>query len=187
PDVKLYKLANNQYLLDRNGMKSFMYLSEDDYGRTRLEMMSMDIITSKTDTAKMIFLFSIIILGIISIVALVIKLLVFVIRKIRKKNAKININILTIQVIYAASLVVMLAYLNCSITCIPWFAAISAILALLLGLALLINGFYLVFRTVKERADMKVRSQVYCYIWSVISFLYFVFIMTFQVYQFWTL
>ena len=187
PDTKLYKLANNQYLLDRNGMKSFMYLSEDDYGRTRLEMMSMDIITSKTDTAKMIFLFSIIILGIISIVALVIKLLVFVIRKIRKKNAKININILTIQVIYAASLVVMLTYLNCNMTCIPWFAAISAILALLLGLTSLINGFALVFRTVKERVDMKVRSQVHCYIWSVISFLYFVFIMTFQVYQFWTL
>ena len=113
----------------------------------------MDIITSKTDTAKMIFLFSIIILGIISIVALVIKLLVFVIRKIRKKNAKININILTIQVIYAASLVVMLTYLNCNMTCIPWFAAISAILALLLGLTSLINGFALVFRTVKERVN----------------------------------
>lgn len=185
PDNKLYKIADNQYVLERNGMKEFLYYSVDEHGVGRLEMMSQDIITSKADTAKMVFLFSVDLLGVICGLVLVIKGIILLVKMLRKKQIKFNKQILATQIIYLVNLIVIMVMLNVTISNTHWFTVVSALLALAIGLGALLNGAMMVIRTVKEKP--RIRTMINRYFWSVLSVMYMVFIVAFQVYKFWTL
>ena len=61
-----------------------------------------------------------------------------------------------------------------------------SVLAAILGAASLVNGIVLSVKTVKAK-DIKKRTMINRYIWSFLSIVYLVFIVTFKFYNFWTL
>lgn len=183
---KLYKLADCQYILEKNGMKEFLYHSDLKDGGSQLEMMSMDISTNSVDVAKMIFLFSVILTGIICIGLLVIKLLLFIIWKIRKKNLKLSMHIIITQIIYGINVIVLLSYMSTFATATYWFTAVSALLAAVMGVCALVNGGHMICDLIKKK-DIKIKTRLNKGLWSFISVMYAVFIITFQVYNFWVL
>lgn len=61
-----------------------------------------------------------------------------------------------------------------------------SVLAAILGAASLVNGIVLAVKTVKAK-DIKKRTMINRYIWSVLSIVYLVFIVSFKFYNFWTL
>lgn len=185
PDNKVYKIAENQYVLERNGMKEFLHYSVDEYGVGKLEMMSQDIITSKADTAKMLFFYSVILMGGISGLAFVIKGLLAFVKKLRKKQAEFNNQILIVQMIYLVNSVMFMTMVSVTMGNVHWFTLLSSLLALAIGFVALINGVILVVSTIKEK--MKIRTMINRYIWGGASIAYMVFILVFQVYKFWTL
>ncbi len=185
PDNKLYKIAQNQYVLERNGMKDFMYYSTDNNGKNKFEMMSQDIISCKSDTAKMVLLFSSLALGVICIAILAVKILIFIIFKARKKQINYNKRVIAVQVIYVLNCASVMGLLNVTIGNVYWFTVVSSLLAVCAGLFAAFNGIMLIFSTVKEK--IKNKTKINQYIWGAISVMYCVFIITFQVYKFWTL
>lgn len=186
PDSRLYKIADNQYVLERNGQKEFMYYSVTADGKGKLEMMSMDMITSKADVVKMVFVFATLILGMISIIVLIIKLVLFIIWKLRKKNLKLNKRIIATQIVYGANFAAISFYLNSSAGNVYWLTVISSLLAVGLGLFSAVNGVYLIYGVIKEK-NIKIKSKINRCIWSLLSVMYFGFIITFQAYNFWAL
>ena len=64
-------------------MQMFLYQSFDSKCNSKLEMMSTDYVTGNSQTAPMVFLVSILIWGVICIVVLLIKIIIFIIRKIK--------------------------------------------------------------------------------------------------------
>lgn len=149
-------------------------------------MMSMDMITSKADVVKMVLVFATLILGMISILVLAVKLVLFIIWKLRKKNLKLNKQIIATQIVYGANFAAISFYLNSSAGNVYWLTVISSLLATGLGLFSAVNGVYLIYGVVKEK-DIKIKSKINRCIWSLLSVMYFGFIITFQVYNFWAL
>ena len=70
PEAKLVKVAENQYIMDNNGMQMFLYQSFDSKGNSKLEMMSTDYVAGGKQTVPMVFFVSILILGVICIVTM---------------------------------------------------------------------------------------------------------------------
>ena len=186
PDNGLYKLDKNQYIIEKNGQKELMYFSKMDHGMSKFEMMSMDIITSKADMAKMLFVLFTIVVGLLSIMILIIKLFICVIRMIRKKKLGINRQIVITQFIYGTTLAVILGYVSVLVGGARWFVVLSAVLAALLGLISGTNGVYLLVNTVKDK-ELKRKTKINRVLWSLLSIMYLAFIITFQFYNFWAL
>ena len=186
PEAKLVKVAENQYIMDNNGMQMFLYQSFDSKGNSKLEMMSTDYVAGGKQTVPMVFFVSILILGVICIVTLLIKIIVFLIRKIRKSDKHYNMQITFMQMIYAATVVLLFGYVSTTVAINHGMMVFVSILAAILGITSLANGVILGVNTIKTK-EMKKRTIANIYIWSILSIVYFVFIITFQFYNFWTL
>ena len=58
PEAKLFKLAENQYIMDNNGMQMFLYQSFYGKSNIKLEMMSTDYVAAANRQYLWYFLFS---------------------------------------------------------------------------------------------------------------------------------
>ena len=186
PDNKLIKIGENQYLLDKNGMKTFMYYSDLGNGTGKLEMMPADIITSRMNTGKIVFLFFTLLLGAISSIIVVIKLISALIAKLIKKEITFNKQVIATQIIYGITVLNIMVYVNSAFQNTNWFMVLSTFLAEALGVSAVINGVVLLSKTIREK-ESKVLSRIGRYLWGALSVLYFLFIITFQFYKYWTL
>lgn len=186
PEAKLVKVAENQYIMDNNGMQMFLYQSFDSEGNSKLEMMSTDYVAGDKQTVPMVFFVSVLILGAICMVTLGIKLLLFIIRKIRKSDKHYNMQITSMQMIYAATVVLLFGYVSTTVAINHGMMVFFSIVAIILGIASVANGVILGVNTIKSK-EMNKRTIAGRYIWSILSILYFVFIITFKFYNFWTL
>lgn len=189
PEAKLVKVAENQYIMDNNGMQMFLYQSFDNKGDSKLEMMSTDYVVSGKQIVPMVFFVSVLILGAICIVSLLIKIIIFIIRKIRKSDKHFNMQITLIQILYAVTVVLLFGYVGTAVAINYGMLVFFSILFAILGIVSLANGIALAINTAKtvKTKEIKKRTIAGRYLWSILSILYFIFIITFKFYQFWTL
>lgn len=134
----------------------------------------------------MVFIVSILILGAICIVTLLIKIIIFIIRKIKKSDKYYNMQITLMQMLYAATVVLLFRYVSTTVAINHSMMVLISIFASILGIASLANGIALGINTIRTK-EMKKRTIAGRYIWSILSILYFVFIVTFKFYNFWAL
>ncbi|MGN1113840.1 MAG: serine hydrolase domain-containing protein [Oscillospiraceae bacterium] len=186
PEAKVIKAADHQYIMYNNGMKMFLYQSYDSDGNSKLEMMSADYVCDKRQTIPIMFLVLVILLGLICIVTLMIKLIICIIRRIRKSDNHYDIQITAAQMIYGVTIAALLMYINMKLGISYAMTVTFSIIAVMLGIASLVNGVILCSKTINAK-EMKNRTLANRYIWSILSVIYFVFIITFEFYKFWTL
>lgn len=90
------------------------------------------------------------------------------------------------QMLYAATVVLLFGYVSTTVAINHGMMVLISIFAALLGLASLTNGIALGFNTIRTK-EMKKTTTAGIYIWSILSILYFVFIVSFELYNFWAL
>ena len=90
------------------------------------------------------------------------------------------------QMLYATTVVLLFGYVSTTVAINHGMMVLISIFAALLGLASLTNGIALGFNTIRTK-EMKKTTTAGIYIWSILSILYFVFIVSFELYNFWAL
>lgn len=90
------------------------------------------------------------------------------------------------QMLYAATVVLLFGYVSTTVAINHGMMVLISIFAALLGLVSLTNGITLGFNTIRTK-EMKKTTTAGIYIWSILSILYFVFIVSFELYNFWAL
>ena len=182
-DATLVQLNNNEYVLTGNGENQYMY-----YKDGILEMSVMDLEQDAENVFGFIASYGFIIFGIIFWAVLFIKLVMFIIRKIRKSDKKYTTEdkmILVQQAIYAVSGIIFALFILIVGNRNYIFLVISAILALLLGIVSLANSALLAYNTHKSGA--KGFKMIRQYIWAGLGDVYLVFILFMELYNFWAL
>ena len=183
----LTRIADNQYLMEDNGMRAFMYESKDSLGNTRLEMMSTDYVKTKHFGVGALTIILFWLIGIVSIVIVMIKL----IKKILKKGeayTKEEKSIFLQQLIYAPSGLIHFGFITGTFGGVFTFgkAAFSGIMVGIMAIVSLVNSVFLCYNTVRVK-NMKKSSAIKQYLWVVLGVFYFIFILVFQLYNFWNL
>ncbi len=177
----LVPIAENQYVLRDNGMDTFIY---DNRGV--LEMMSTDL--AKISPLWIVLCYGFVLFGLACLVALLVKLVAWIVRKLRKtgrQHAAADRQILAQQLVYGVSGVIFALFILIVGSVSRAFTTVSAILAAILGLASLVNGGRLCYNTVKS--DAKTRTKVKRSIWATLGIAYAAFIVIMQLYNFWNL
>lgn len=184
-EATLTRIGDNQYMLEDNGMSTFVYKSIDSEGNTRLEMMSADYVQTDSFLWGMFAVIGFLLTGVFSIVMLIVKL----IKKLLKKGrayTKEDKKVLVQQVIYAVSATILISFYTISVASCFELTAFSGIMAAVLAVVSLANGVFLCYNTVKAKGIQRV-TAVKQYLWSGLGAYYFVFIIVFQLYHFWNL
>lgn len=156
----MIQIGTKEYIMEDNGMSMFLYQSTDIDGNIQLEMMSTDYILEKGTAAKSIIIFGEIIFGVICLLILLIKLISYIIRKIRKrqKNYSIEkIQILLTEFIYAITSIVLLVFMSVipSKVIITYsFTAFSAIVAVFLALVMIVNACFMAYNIRNDRVRL---------------------------------
>lgn len=186
-EATLTRIADNQYLMEDNGMSVFMYESTDSQGNTRLEMITSDYVETKHFGAYAVAILSFLFIGIVSIVILIIKLIKKILKK-GKSYTKEEKSILLQQLIYAPSGIIHICFITgiAGGVCTFGKAAFSGIMVGIMAIVSLANSVFLCYNTVRVK-KMKKSSVVKQYLWVVLGVFYFMFIMVFQLYNFWNL
>ena len=188
-DACLVRLSDREYVMTGNGESTYMY-----YNNGILEMAVMDLEQDAGNFFGFLVSFAFIIFGVVCCVVLFIKLIVFVVRKIRNATKKCTLEkkytsedkmILLQQAIYAVSGPIFALFIMIIGNCNYVFLVISAILALLLGIVSLANSSLLAYNTNKSGA--KGWKKIKQYIWAGLGGVYLVFILFMELYKFWTL
>ncbi len=176
-------VGENQYIMISNGMEKFVYIKDGIY-----EMGFMDYVKSSTGAVPTILCFGFMIFGLICMITLLAKLIVFIVRNIRKCDKKYIIEeklVVFQQFIYGISGIIFALFSLIIGNSGSVFTAVSAILAAAVGVFSLANGGILCYNTIKS--DVKIRTKIKWYIWSVLAVAYTVFIAAMQIYCFWKL
>ena len=176
-------VGDNQYILEDNGMEMLVTIKDGVF-----EMGYMDYIRSDTGAAPTVLCFGFILFGLLCAAAVLVKLLVFTVRKIRRTGKEYNAadrQIWLQQLIYGGSGVILALYLLIISNPNPVFTAVSAILAAVVALVSLVNSGLLCYHTIKSdvRTVIKVRQLP----WAALGVVYVAFIIGMQLYRFWTL
>ena len=183
----LRHISDDMFVMETGGMCQFMYGTKTDEGY-KLEMMSMDLINRSYNGAAFLVDWGSVLFAACCVAVLLIKLIVFVIRKLRKSDKRYTFSdrqILVQQLIYAVSGLIFYL-LICEIGAVNYgFTALSGILAAIIAVFSLANGGLLCYNTV--RADVKTRTKVKQFIWAALGIAYAVFIVTMQLYNFWSI
>ena len=188
-DACLVQLSDREYVMTGNGESTYMY-----YNNGILEMAVMDLEQDAGNFFGFLVSFAFIIFGVVCCVVLFIKLIVFVVRKIRNATKKCTLEkkytsedkmILLQQAIYAVSGPIFALFIMIIGNCNYAFLVISAILALLLGIVSLANSLLLAYNTIKSK--VKGWKKIKQYIWAELGGVYLVFILFMELYKFWTL
>lgn len=181
--LRFTPVGENQYIMEDNGGEMFVYIKDGVF-----EMGYMDFVRSSTGAAPTVLSYGFIIFGLICLAALLIKLIAFIIRKVRKSEKKYTFSYKQVtfqQFIYGISSVIFALFIIFIGFSTPVFATVSGILAASLALVSLANGGILCYNTVKS--DVKTLTKIKQYIWSALCIAYAVFIVVMQLYCFWKL
>lgn len=184
-EATLTRIADNQYIMEDNGMSIFMYESTDQEGNRRLEMMSADYVQSKGFLWGPFAILAFLLMGMVSIIILIVKL----IKKLFKKGGvytSVDKSILIQQLIYVLSVILFICLFLAPVTYNFGMTACSGIMAGIFGIASLINGVFLFYHTAKGK-DMKKGQAVKQCLWGILGVYCFGFVMVFQLYNFWNL
>jgi len=174
-DAELIPLAEHQYVMKDNGRNMFMYIDNN-----KLEMMSTDYVKNSVRTAGIAAVYGFIFLGICCLAAILIKLFA------KRKYTSADKQILGQQGVYAVSSIILVLFIMIIGAGSPAFTSFSGIMALITGLVSLANGGILCYNTIKAD-DMKTGTKIKQFIWSGLGIAYFIFIIMFQLYNFWNL
>lgn len=180
--IKFIPVGDDQYIYADNGMEMFVYVKDGIY-----EMGYMDYVRSSTGALPTAVNYGFIIFGLICLVTLLIKFIVFIARKIRKtdkKYTKADKKILLQQMIFAVSGIIYALFALIFVS-IPTqtFVTVSCILAATLGIISLANSCTICYNTIKS--DVKKHKKFRQFIWAALCLAYFVFIIAMQLYCFW--
>ena len=148
----------------------------------------MDYVKSSAGALPTVICYGFIIFGVLCIITLLVKLIIFFVRKVRKSYKRYTFSdkqILTQQSIYGISGVIFLLFINILGAASPEFLTVSGILAAVLGVVSLANGCALCYNTIK--GDVRTRTKIKQYIWAALCIAYAVFIVAMQLYCFWKL
>ena len=178
----LTRIADKQYIMEDGGMSVFLYESTDSKGNIRLEMMSADYVQSKG------FLWGAlaIVVFLVTVVTSVIILIVKFFKKLLKKGrayTKADKSILIQQLIYVLSAIVIFCFVAVNRF---GMAAFSGVMSALLAAVSLANGVVLFYQT-KKTQTVKKSTVVKQYLWGMLGIYYFVFVILFELYNFWNL
>lgn len=182
-------VADNQWIQsDGNGMDIFIYETEDEDGNTVFEMMSTDYIIENNYLMKAGSIVAFYLLGISCILTLVIKLIAFIFRKIRKHKKtitkKVDRAVLAEQITFAGtSIAIFMLNFSCNTVYKP-VMVVFCIIVSILALLSFTNTVYLIYKAIRMK-ELKITKRIKYVIWSLCSLFYFCFIVYFQLYNFW--
>ena len=182
-DATLVQLSDNEYVLTGNGENQYMY-----YKDGILEMSVMDLEQDAENIFGFFASYGFIIFGVLCWAALFFKLVMFIIRKIMKSDKKYTSEdkmILLQQAIYAVSGIIFAMFILFVGNQNYIFLAISAIMALVLGIVSLANSVLLAYNT--HKSGVKGLKKITQYIWAGLGDVYLVFILFMELYNFWAL
>lgn len=185
--MQMIHIGDHMWLLtSESGENYFAYESVDAYGNRQFAMMSTHIVQNNLHILGTITYLGFVIFGIICLLILLIKGLVFLIRKIRKKDkdmSKADKQITLQQLIQGISGVILFLLISVIGTKGYVFAVLSCIMAVILALVSLINGIFLFKNTWKDK-EIGSRKRIKQYIWVLICFSYVAVIVWFRLYDF---
>ena len=182
-DFEYYSLGNGQYVSVDNGREMFVYIRDGVY-----EMPFMDCIKSTTGMLPTVVCYGFIVFGLLCILVVIIKLIAFAGRKIRKSDMKYTAEekmILFQQAIYGVSGIIFYLFIMAIGSSNQVFTTVSCLLAALLGIISLINCGALCVMTVRN--DVKWKKTLRQYVWALLGAAYAAFIIGMQLFNFWTL
>lgn len=182
-DATLVQLSDNEYVLTGNGENQYMY-----YKDGILEMSVMDLEQDAENIFGFFASYGFIIFGVLCWAVLFFKLVMFIIRKIMKSDKKYTSEdkmILLQQAIYAVSGIIFAMFILFVGNQNYIFLAISAIMALVLGIVSLANSVLLAYNT--HKSGVKGVKKITQYIWAGLGDVYLVFILFMELYNFWAL
>ena len=182
-DFEYYSLGNGQYVSVDNGREMFVYIRDGVY-----EMPFMDCIKSTTGMLPTVVCYGFIVFGLLCILVVIIKLIAFAGRKIRKSDMKYTAEekmILFQQAIYGVSGIIFYLFILVIGSSNPVFTTVSCLLAALLGIISMINCSALCAMTVRN--DVKWKKTLRQYVWALLGAAYAAFIIGMQLFNFWTL
>ena len=182
--IEFEPVAPHQYIFKDNGREMFVYFKDGVF-----EMGYMDNIRSNTGILPTVSVYGFMLFAILCLLTLTIKLMVFIVRKIRKSDKKYSTGdklIFSQQIIFAVSGIIYYIFLMVTAgTTGKAFVTVSCILAAALSIISLANGGVLCYTTIK--GDMKARTRIKQYIWAALCIVYTVFMIVMQTYCFWKL
>lgn len=179
--AQLIALGNDRYVMRDNGMDMFIV----DNGKT-LEMSTTDL--ARFSPLWTALCFGFIAFGLACLLVLLVKLIAWIVRKVRKaprKYQRADWQILFQQAVYGVSGAIFMLYFNIIGASGRAFTTISCILAALLALGSLANGGLLGYNTARSIA--KARTKLKQSIWAALGVAYAAFIIVMQLYNFWNL
>lgn len=180
--IKFIPVGENQYIFADNGRELFVYVKDGVY-----ELGFMDYVRSSTGALPTAINYGFMIFGLICLAVLFVKLITFIVRKIRKTDkiyTTTDKQITIQQMIYAASgIIYALFAMILSNTPTKAFVTVSCILAAILGIVSLANGGILWYNTKKR--DVRSATKIKLHIWAFLSLAYIAFIFEMQLYCFW--
>lgn len=175
----LTRIADNQYIMEDNGMSMFLYESTDSKGNIRLEMMSADYVQSKGFLWGAFAIIVYLVMVVVSVVILIVKLL----KKLLKKGrayTNADKSILIQQLIYVLSAIIIFCFIAVNKF---GMAAFSGIMSALLAIVSFANGVVLFYHTGKT-GNMKKCTAVKQYLWGMSGIYYFALVILFELYNF---
>lgn len=185
--MQLVHIGDNMWLQkSENGMSMFTYESINADGNMQLEMMSTDFVRENGTVFGTIAYFGFVLFGAACIIALFIKLTIFLIRKINKREQRVTTvdkQITLQQVIQGISGIILFCLISVVGVKGYTFAVFSCILAVALAVISLLNGVFLL-RGIFQNKEIGKWMKVKQYIWSICCFGYTAIIVWFQLYDF---
>ena len=184
-DMQLTQIANDMYIMSNNGMEIFLYGSKTPDGRKKLEMMSSDYVADPYAGLGTLAAFGFILFGIDCIIILLVKLIAMRIRKVRKavgKYTTLDKCVLAQQCIYGVS-GILFAILTLSAGAVPLaFTTFLGINMMVFCVFSLVNSGILCCNTLRTKY-----AKIRRFVWVVLCIAYPVFVIVFDLYNFWNL
>jgi CubicO group peptidase (beta-lactamase class C family) len=185
--IRLVHIGENMWLqTSPSGDSYFIYQSATADGRRQLEMMSTDYVLSSGHLLGTAAYFGFVLLGLGCLMALAVKGIVWLCRKVRKKAKTATVidrQIALQQAVQGVSGIILFCLISLvGITSRP-FAVFSCLLAAALALLSLLNGILLVIHARQMNTSGK-RSRVKPYLWAILCFACTAAILFFQLYDF---
>ena len=185
--MQMIHIGDHMWLqTSESGASFFTYESTDADGNRQFEMMSMDMLQNNWHIIGTIAYFGFSLFGVICLFVLLIKGLVFLIRKIRNKEnhlSKADKQIALQQLIQGVSGVILFCLIGIIGVKGYAFAVFSCIMAVVLALISLINGIIL-FKNTWKNKEIERFKKIKQYAWTILCFAYVAIIIWFRLYDF---
>ena len=185
--TSISKIGESSYLMENaSGMEMFIHSSLTAKGEKRLEMMSTDYVYSKSNLPRFLLLIMVLSVGFVSIVILVIKLIIYILMKVRNKLIFYSINITGQQIFYDLLVSFITIYLSANIVLTHNMTTLIGLSIGSMAVLSIINGY----KNIKyfiENKNSKTRTKIHYLIWAMLSFIFTLSVCVFNLYNYWKL